>query len=474
MTVPPPVPDAMRPDPDWDAEHRIAEPPDLHLVDPQADEDRWQSLPADDQAAPEGAEQTDADFWERRPLFRWCRDMGRARLLSPDALLGYMFARIRVELGHQVLIPAMVGAPQSLNLGVIQCGRSGGGKTAVREAVDDQTVWSDTIPVTVLGTGEGLIDVFARTEESDGHKYLIWLTRSALLFTDEIDMLEALNARRGGTLMSTMRSAISGTRIGFGYRGNGTQLPPRSYSLAIVIAAQPTRMQWLLDEADAGTPQRFLWFTSDFPDMPRPDEILTEPGAPKLTLPPLAGPTEFVFPDQVRAEVRQARYDNRAGDKGEMYSHLMLTRCKVAALLAASEGRINVTGEDWTDAGAVIDRSQKVIAATTAALAAEAGKALERQGRADGHRQVAADRIVSSAVENRVALRIGRHVHSHATEYGCVRKCIRAGLASRDRQSVEAAIERAVENDWIVPVTRPHPSKHDITVTYYQRGRVTP
>lgn len=66
MTIPPPVPDAMRPDPDWDAEHRLAEPPDLHLVDPQADEDRWQSLLADNQGDDRGDDHDDEPGDERR------------------------------------------------------------------------------------------------------------------------------------------------------------------------------------------------------------------------------------------------------------------------------------------------------------------------------------------------------------------------------------------------------------------------
>ncbi len=442
---------------DWDAEHAGAE----EVPPPQA-------VPHD------GAEQTEADFWESRPLFRWCRDMGRARMLSPDALLGYMLARIRAQLGHRVFIPAMVGHRQALNLGIIQCGRSGGGKTAVREAVDEMALWSPDIPLAILGSGEGLVDTFASTEkDDDGTKHLIWHTHSALFIADEIDMIEALNARRGGTLMSTIRSAISGTRVGFGYRGNGTQLPAREYALCIVVAAQPTRMQWLLDEADAGTPQRFLWFNSDYPDMPGPNEHWPEPADPPITLPPIAGTAEFVFPEDVRSAVRQARYDNRSGEKGEMFSHLMLTRCKVAALLAATEARMNVTDYDWTDAGILIARSQAVIDATTTALRAESARALEKQGKADGHRQIAAEKVITSASENRVALRIGRHIHAHQTEHGCTRKCFTQMTTSKDRDCIPTAIERAMANDWTYTVERPHPNKHQ-TVTYYQRGAVAP
>ena len=128
------------------------------------------------------------------------------------------------------------------------------------------------------GSGEGLLHVFVRRDQKRtpdgkairGQTEVTRHTRRAYLFSDEINTLVALGARSASTLWATLRPCETGT-------GTGSAMPTRRsasasarirYRLGLVAGIQPEVAGPLMEDAEAGTPQRFLMLPAIDPDAP--------------------------------------------------------------------------------------------------------------------------------------------------------------------------------------------------------------
>ncbi len=213
-----------------------------------------------------------AGFWAERPVLEHLHSYARARMVSPWALLGVSVVRALAVVPPHVVLPPIVGTHASLNFFVGLVGRSGAGKGAAEGAGHDAL---DVGPVEVFtaSSGEGLAHLYAHREKKE-----VVRDRDAVLLTvPEVDTLVALKSRQGSTLLPALRSAWSGERLGFSYADPDKALPieRHSYRLGLVLGVQPGRAAPLLDDADGGTPQRFLWMPTT--DRDAPDEL---PAAP--------------------------------------------------------------------------------------------------------------------------------------------------------------------------------------------------
>ncbi len=104
----------------------------------------------------------------------------------------------------------------------------------------------------------------------------------------------------------------------------------------------------LLEDAAAGTPQRFLWVSSTDPHIPK--DPVEWPGPLNLRL--LKTGSDGFGKDEQLTFAPEIRQDNKARARGEarlplLDSHKPLTRVKLAALLAILDNRLHVTAEDW-------------------------------------------------------------------------------------------------------------------------------
>jgi hypothetical protein len=344
-----------------------------------------------------------------------------------------------------------------------------------------------------LGSGEGIAEaymgeVMAGTGEMDKKtgaekmaKVRKMVRHNVLFHSDEGNSLNKLIERTGSTVGETLRSAWSGETIG---QKNGRvettrTVPARSYSAGLVIGYQPTTVLPLLDDVEAGTPQRFLFawavdtaiparsarvpWPGEMPS-PFPPDVPTDAPAPGTVI-SAALPRGMTDPITFDEAITEELYDTEhAKNTGSLPAgHLLLDpfrsqhpvlKVKVAALLALLENRRRVTLDDWRLAQMVIDTSDRVRIYLQALASHAAGKAraalMAAEHEAETHRahaRQAVTAVLEQTAERRLAARVAAWVHEGGAQtLGALRK----RAASRDRQMVEAAVELAVEAGWLL------------------------
>ena len=400
-----------------------------------------------------------AEFWQARTALANVRQAAHARARSADAVLGATLARVAALAPPTIKLPAVVGSAATLDLAVALIGRSGAGKTSSNNVAGELVpIVDEDVAVLPLGSGEGLIESYigmVDEVDDDGktHKVRRQVMRAVLALLDEGQALADMDKRTGSTVMSTIRSAWSGDRLG---QTNASaerrrHLAPGEYRFALLAGFQTEHAAALLDDAAGGTPQRFLFLPAEDPTVP--DEAPEWPGSLDWR-PPVHQAAPMDIDAAVAAEIRGR---NLARTRGEVTidpldAHRDLSRLKVAGLLALLDDRLTITAEDWHLAGMVLDTSDRV--RSTIQWVAKA--------RARDAERAATDRVVrrSAAVETDAEARaldamtraIARHVHRGTCDGGCRRRCASRATTGKHRQlvDVDRAIDEAETLRWIV------------------------
>lgn len=401
----------------------------------------------------------DPDWWEERAWLQHIHTFARSRMVSPYALLSVTLVRIAANVPPWVTLPAIIGGRASLNLFCALVGPSGAGKSAVCSASDEMLPWAD--PWSHVGSGEGLIHTYAaRVQQDDpdnpGRKR--WAveqhTYMATGIVDEIDTLTALGARQGSTLLPTLRSAWSGSSLGFGYADptKRLKLGAHAYRLGLVVGAQPTRCEALFDEADAGTPQRFIW--APLIDPEAPDELPENPGplAQKISWSGF-GQQMGVPQVLVDAVTSARRVALRTGDTRGLDGHALLNRVKVAAAVALIEGRTDITEDDWILAGRIQAVSDNTREWVQNVISRQRQTDAEKRAKGKAREAVVVDETVADARIGRIAKVIARAVNrgGEITE-----RDAKAAVAGRDKPEFDAALHVALVAGWVARSERPN------------------
>jgi hypothetical protein len=308
--------------------------------------------------APEEPEPVlDDDFWDRRPVLSHIREFAYSRMCSPHAVLGVVLLRALHTIPPAVVLPPVIGGHGSLNLFVALVGSSGSGKGAAESAAADCITGLGEIYTATTGSGEGIAHQYAHREKGE-----VIQDRDAVLFTvPEVDTITAIGSRQGSTLLSQLRSAFSGEKLGYSYADASRRIPilRHSYRLAMVVGVQPEKAGPLLHDADGGTPQRFVWLQATDPKI-----TATPPAEPKPfpvallswgRLPyDVSGRRIIDVPDQIIAEIREAHAARARGEGTALDGHAVFAREKVAMAFAVLDSRSSITLDDWELAGAVM------------------------------------------------------------------------------------------------------------------------
>jgi hypothetical protein len=276
-------------------------------------------------------------------------------------------------------------------------------------------------------------------------------------------MLE-VGQRQGATTLSVIRQAFTDAVLGNTNASAERRriVPAGSYVYGIIVGFQPLMAGPLLADAEAGTPQRFVWLAADDPTAP---DIAPE-WPTELVIPVLGDHdlepyrvaaadgfrvAEVVVPDEIRAEVVATR---RAAMRREavpslMDEHAQLVQLKTAALFALLEGRMEIDLDDWLLADTLVDTSRKVRTYVQEALrAAEASreaahvrKLVSRDAATD---EAAGERALESAVGS-----IARKV---AKDGRAGRSTLTRAIAGKHRQlvTIEQVIHQAEAEGLIV------------------------
>ncbi len=409
-------------------------------------------------------------FWTAYPELAACRAYARSVRVGPWAMLGASLAITSATIPPHVVLPGIVGDYASVNLYINLVGRSGAIKSA---AIAAGEAWLCTMPAPARikpGSGQGIAKCFAYTKRTKGGEPVqVGKRWTAVAVIPEIDTLTAAGAMTGSNLWAEFRSAWSDERVGHDYTDatKTVVLQPRRYRLAMIVGVQPLRARPLLDDIDAGTPQRFCWFPVDDPEAPqvRPDQpepqhtlarwpqddlytwedidyswaqMLHEPanrGAlTVLTIPPEAA-------EIIDAVAREKLRKNP--DVDPLDGHRLLCQLKVAAALMRLCNRVEITLTDWELAGTVMAVSDRTRRQVQADLAAEAARRNTAAAHAAGARRVVETRVVADAEAEDVR-RVAEVIVTalaNTEDRALSGNKVRKAVDSRDKYTVPKALE---------------------------------
>ncbi len=401
------------------------------------------------------------DFWGERESLRTIRQAAHAASRSADAVLGIVLARVSGML-EPTRIDTGVGSPASLNMFVCPVGPSGSGKSDAWDiahrlypAMYSQDTFADNL---MLGSGEGIAEAFMGSEvESgdDGKKKAVrkQILHKAFVSADEGGALVAFMTRVGNILGPVLRTAWKGAPLG---QSNATTDRTRrvvDYSLGVAIGFQLTTIGPLLADSVSGTPQRFIYLSGRDPSVPT--EAVRPPAQPDWhydNMPKGA----WTVAASIRSEIRahDLAVQRQELSVPELDSHALLTRVKLAGLLAALELRNNIGEDDWRLAGIVWQTSCAVRDVLVEAVKAEAQAKAEAATKMAVFRANAIDEGKAEASDKklqRMVDTIVKHVGQNACQGGCKKRCLTLQLAGRDRKvyPVEAVVAEALVQGWI-------------------------
>jgi hypothetical protein len=327
--------------------------------------------------------------------------------------------------------------------------------------LDQQTV-ADMLPI---GTGEGVVEaLFDWVKEADPDTGKLTVVKrqvrhNAFVYVDEGDMLAAVGGRAGATIMSTLRTIWSGKLIGNTNASAERKriVPAGQYIYGVVVGVQNLKAGPILDEVDAGTPQRFAWASAIDPSIP---EVAPAWPGPLSWQPPTTaqlrdiedrtGPYLRHTLKVAPAVIDEIQSNDLARARGEItvepyQAHSDLLRLKIAGLLALLNGQVYVTANDWHLAGMVKAASDRTLLAVQRTVAADATRREVATSARLARRQVKSTAAIEGWRTRECAIRIQTMVNATP---GITSTELRRTLR-RWRDVLDDGIEHAVSEGWI-------------------------
>lgn len=416
----------------------------------------------------EAHELIEDDFWGETEVLRSCRDFARAKLVSPDALLACAITIVASWMPPHVVLPGLRGSVAGLNFNVALAAASGGGKSAAMSAAAD---WLNVKPhpdsdpatdepyVTTVSTAQGLIQAYTMTQPKPkseqtrpGELEHIQIRRSVRFEVDEIGALGAAMNAEGSMLKDFIKTMWTGSGVGTtaAEAHRVRKLEKHEYRMTIIAGVQPATADVILSGHGDGFPQRWLWVEA-YDDAPLSQEqwedAIENPPAPLGWTPPLAAHPLYIpsagdegkkivnamrfsrpsdggfrsvgLTKSFRSKVYQAAAGGgrRIGDtdvsmEDVLDGHSVLLQEKLAALIAALHGSVDITDQFERMAEVIAARSDATRAAILQERHQESIKALEVQARRQGRSEAiasesrlememerAADRVLSDLAD---------------------------------------------------------------------------
>ncbi|ORV70064.1 hypothetical protein AWC09_11030 [Mycolicibacter hiberniae] len=292
----------------------------------------------------------ESDSDQLAKIYQWAR----ARYAAPWAVFFAVLLRVSASLGPHVQLPGVIGGRASLNLLCAFVSLSGGGK-GISDKVG-RLAWPRPITELPIGSGEGIAATFKPPAKPDGDAEPI---DSVIFNCSEIDVFTGIATRQGSTILGTLKAFAMGELLGATNASAATSrnVQAHTYRGCLSVGAQPGHTGIIFDDTTGGTPQRFLWAPTIDPDMPAQrtaDPAPLDTDIPLWT-PGMDGVVEIGYgPPEITEQIIAAHLARQRGDGDALDGHWMLTRCKVAALLAVMHQRSVVSESDWELAATVM------------------------------------------------------------------------------------------------------------------------
>lgn len=415
------------------------------------------------------AQQTvEDDFWGQTEVLRSCRDFARSRLVSPDAMLACALVVVASWMPPHIVLPGLVGDVAGLNMYVAIAAASGGGKSAAMSAArawldvdphEDSELSTDEPYVTTVSTAQGLIQAYTMTQakakneqKRPGEMEHIQVRRSVRFEVDEIGALGAAMTAEGSMLKDFIKTMWTGSGVGTTAAEitRVRKLDSHEYRMSIIAGVQPATADVILSGHGDGFPQRWLWVEA-FDESPLTREQWREqranPPQPIGWTPPAAARPLYVpgsgdgRDTLVRAFIKPKHgsrdfriievtesfeskvYEAASGAKRRigdvdvsmsdvLDGHSVLLQEKLAALLAALHGKVDITPQYEFLAEHLTAKSDATRSAILSERNKESAKQLEAQAKRQGRSEAvaaesrteleferAADRILTELVD---------------------------------------------------------------------------
>ena len=380
-------------------------------------------------------------FWEARQWLQYVHDDAKFRRLNPFALLLAVMARLSALTPPNVTVQVSPhDRPMSLNLNVVLVGAAGTGKgKTLREARELlPTPEGNRMQVKKPRTGEGIVTAFVdraelRDEEGRTHKgqYVNKIqTDRVLLELSEVTDLRTAMAGEGATMLGTLLSGFSGETLVGNTRTarSNVTLPPNTYRLSSVIAAQPSQCDVFFSNAEVGFASRFLFAPAGDPLAPD-----VQPPAPQGSFPALAagipqGPDDAQLealrnrdgvpyphgagmlawpahvvhlPPVAAREADRLQLLGTRGELGDLDAHRLEPAARLTALFALADGRETANEDDWQLANTCLHLSDEARAECLAQMKAASLRrrtqraADDKRAKEEAEEQVRAERLAS-------------------------------------------------------------------------------
>lgn len=382
----------------------------------------------------------ESDSAQLERIYYWAR----ARYAAPWAVFGAVLLRVAASVGPHVQLPGLIGGRASLNLLCAFVSASGGGK-GISDKVG-RLAWPTTILELPIGSGEGIAATFKKPDKPDADDEPVI---SAIFSVPEIDSMAGIAARQGSVLLAQLKSMAMGEQLGQSNASKATSrvVEAHSYRCCLSVGAQPGHTGVLFDDTSGGTPQRFLWFPTT--DSTMPATRVPDPEPLDTTLPSwnTHGDVEIQYgPDEIAQTIITAHIARQRGQADALDGHRMLTRCKVAAVVAIMHGRSVVSQWDWDRSADVMEVSDQ----TRDWIVTEAKRAARSKVRDRAMARAVGEEIVDERRLDVVKRRILTVLAAGRTPRGD----LRARLGKREyRELLDAAIAALVAEDRVRAIT---------------------
>ncbi|ORV83481.1 hypothetical protein AWC11_22025 [Mycobacterium interjectum] len=402
------------------------------------------------------------EFWSARPILAHIRQFAQARRRCPWAVLGVSTVRANAIIPPATALPPHAGGRASLNTFVALTGPSGAGKgtseSAARDAISFRWHRGDEVdlPEFPIGSGEGIARTFmppAKDKNGIPEREQII---TALFSVPEVDTAAGLFSRSGSTLESELRKVFSGEQLGFtnAQAHTRTRVPAHTYRCGLIVGVQPGRAGALLDGADGGTPQRFIWLPVLDADMP--DERPEEPARVMITQPSFSG--DLAVPAVAREAIDAHQLAMHRGTVDPLDGHRLLVRLKVSAALMVLDGRNEnptINKDDWELAGVVMAMSDR----TRAWVQRERAKAAQQNNRGRALATAERDEVISDRKLQRAKEAVLRWLARQASgeTFGAdLRRKLKADL----RDNFSAAVSELADEGRIIVIETDRGSRY--------------
>ena len=415
---------------------------------------------------------SEEEFWKARPILNFTKLVASKRRKSAYALLGWVMVFMLTRVSYKTSYVSAVGAA-SLNMLFLISGATGGGKSAARkvalEVYEFEDIgWSSPAPIQA-GSGESVSDSFftpLKTKDDEGKLKIIdeWVNPNhcRVFFNDEISFHKGKTNQNSSTLEATYLSSYSGDALGrVLVGGRGKEVPAGEYRMITVFNAQPEHDPFRDDSSiSSGMPSRLLNLSAVNKNA-RVDYQSTlrtpEPANFKIPHFGLRGdrmPSQFRALPEMEAAHAEEDFAASEGTRELGRSHTLLTRAKIACVLAALEGRDYLLIDDWHLAGHLIDHSNLLDDEIKKTLRLAARKQAGHEGALLGVRQDSAEVSKAAIAFERVKKNLAKHAEMFGYDLSQPAKSqankvalstLRQKISNRDRELVEPALNKILE-----------------------------